>query len=684
VEHASLAPRSLGGLVRDSRGRGGWTQQETADRSGLSVGGLRDLEQQCVVPPRGPTLRRLARALELSATETAELVRLAGSGPVLSRDFCVRILGPMAIEAGGGTLALGSGRQRTMLALLALSPGVPVSRESLIDAMWGAHPPATAADLVHSYVSRMRRRFSEAGAAGDPALSITDGGYELSIAEDQLDLQAFRTQSETGRREARDGRLDAALTGYENAVGLWRGDPLSDLPNLQVHPSVVAIARERWITLHEYTDVATRYGRGEEILPLLHMLADAEPFNETLHARLMRALADAGQQAAALDVFTMMRRRLADELGVDPEPQLQEIYNVILRTENRITVAARHPAGAGLLPAGVRGFVGRTAELAFLDRVLDDAEHDDAVATIATIVGMVGVGKTALAVRWAHGVGARFTDGRLYADLGGSAPDAAASRPEQVLATFLAVLGVPREAVPADLAGRTRLYQELLAGKRILVVLDNARSVDQIRPLIPGSPGCMTVVTSNRQLTDLVVEYGARVLPVDVMSPSDAHAMLSTRIGRTRVAAEPEGVDRIVERCARLPIALASVAAQAVSRPAFPLAVFADRLDSPYECLEALDSGEPATSPRSRFTASYRELTPAGARLFRLLGTRADGEVTLAQAAGLAGSPVERVRPLLAELARLHLAIEHAPGRYRVHRLLRAFAIGLSADADAA
>jgi hypothetical protein len=252
----------------------------------------------------------------------------------------------------------------------------------------------------------------------------------------------------------------------------------------------------------------------------------------------------------------------------------------------------------------------------------------------------------------------------------------------QALERLLTTLGAPPHAIPAGTAERAALYQETLTGKRLLVLLDNARDLGQIEPLLPSSPTCLTLVTSNDHLTGLIAGRGAHVLPVGLMPRDEARAMLANRLGRARVAAEPDVAEAIIDRCARLPAALAAVAAQAAARPAFPLAAFADRFGGPGECLEALDSGGSAAGLRGRFSASYDELGAGSARLFRLLGAGSGETVTVPEAACLAGVPAGRARRLLAELARLHLVTEHAPGRYSCHRLLRAFAAELATEAD--
>ena len=689
VEPFALKPVSE--MVRDYRRRGGWTQREVADRAGMSVGGLRDLEQRRIAQPRGGTLKRLGAALELSAAEVAELIRLSQQGPLLARDFYVQLLGPLQVQAAGAELRLGSTRQRTMLAMLALSPTTPVSRERLIDAMWGSSPPPSAEELVQTYVSRLRQRLKQVDPSDrvGPLLAV-DGGYRLLLEDDQIDLCAFRNLVAAARKNARDGQWDLAFTNYQQAALLWRDEPLADLPGMQSQPSVVALGRERWRALKEYADVAAELGRQEELLPLLQALAEADPLNEGLHVRLMTALASTGQQVAALDAFTHVRRRLAEDLGVDPGPELQRTHQRVLRGDIVEAVPAgplhrsqvRRPA---MLPAAMRGFAGRHDELETLDALLQDLEHDAAAPTILALVGTVGVGKSALAVQWTRSVADRFPDGQLYVDLGGYRAEAPAD-PNHVLGDLLVTLGVTPASLPPDVRDRALLYRDLLRGRRVMVLLDNASDDAQVQPLLPGTHTSLALVTSTDDLSGLVLHHNAYTLFVDALSSGDARQLLVNRLGGPRVDAEPSATSDIVESCARLPLALAAIAARASTHPSFPLSAFADQLRDAGDCLGVLDRGDASTSLRGAFTACYGRLTPAAAQLFRLLGTQACQSLSVVAAAELVASTVERVRPLLEELERHHVIRETWPGTYSWHRLLHAFATELgsaTADSDA-
>jgi Tfp pilus assembly protein PilF len=327
------------------------------------------------------------------------------------------------------------------------------------------------------------------------------------------------------------------------------------------------------------------------------------------------------------------------------------------------------------LPAPVAGFVGRQDQLAALAALVSDGPVP-AGSTIA-ITGTAGVGKTALAVSWAHMVAGRFPDGQPYANLRGFDAGGAAADPADVLGGFLEALQVPAERVPADPQARTGLYRSLLAGRRMLIVLDNARDAHQVRPLLTGTSGSLVVVTSRDQLTGLVAADGAHPITVDVMSPAEAHQLLTRRLGPDRLAAEPAAATEIIDRCARLPLALAIAAARAASQPRLPLRRLAEQLRGAHDRLDAFTVGDGAVDIRAVLSWSYHALTPPAARLFRLLAMHPGPDLSAAAAASLAGLPLQPAGASVAELTRAHLVTEHRPGRYAFHDLLRVYAADL-------
>jgi tetratricopeptide (TPR) repeat protein len=334
------------------------------------------------------------------------------------------------------------------------------------------------------------------------------------------------------------------------------------------------------------------------------------------------------------------------------------------------------------LPTAARHFAGRVTELAALTGLLREREDAGGTVVISAIGGTAGAGKTALAVYWAHQVASRFPDGQLYVNLRGFDPAGSPMTPAQAVRGFLDAFDVPPERIPVSLDAQAALYRSLMAGRRVLVVLDNARDADQVRPLLPGSAGCLVVVTSRNRLTSLIAAEGARPLTLDLLTGEEARELLTGRIGADRAAAEPQAVKEIITSCARLPLALSVVAARAATNPGFPLAVLASELHDARGCLEAFQGGEVAADVRAVFSWSYQQLSAPAARLFRQLGLHPGPDIATPAAASLAGLSAGQVGGALAELARAHLLTERVPGRFAFHDLLRAYAAELARTAD--
>lgn len=595
----------------------------------------------------------------------------------------VQILGPTRVWREGIEVGLGPARRRALFGLLALAAGQPRARHELIDALWGNTPPPSATNLVHSHVKHLRRLLEPArrARAASVILPAVGDGYALHVPAGGLDLTRFRElirAAEQAGGAARAGGADlrqvAALLG--EALALWRGFPVADVPLLAAYPSVVALAGERRRAFVAYAEAMLAVGGAAQVLPALLEDATTHPLDESAQARLMRALHATGQRAQAVEVYWSARRRLADELGVEPGAELTAAYQDLL-----VTVAAPAAGTAARpvprqLPADPSGFVGRAGELAVLDRHL-------ATAPVAVICGTAGVGKTTLAVRWAHRLAARFGDGQIYLDLRGY-DRGPPLPPIEALGRLLRSLGAPAEQVPSDVAEAAAAYRSLTAGRRLLIVLDNARNSAQVRPLLPGGSACRTVVTSRDRLTGLVTTAGAHLVALAPLTPQEARQLMARRLGTGRVAAEPRAVEEIITGCGQLPLALSIVAARAAARPEFPIAALAGELRHGRHRLDALADRDPAVDVRTVFSWSYRSLSAPAARMFRQLGVHPGPDISVAAAASLTGAPPGPARATLAELACAHLVVESAAGRYGLHDLLRAYAADLAHHIDSA
>jgi DNA-binding SARP family transcriptional activator/transcriptional regulator with XRE-family HTH domain len=701
----------LGALVCMYRREARLTQRELAAKAGLSVAALRDYEQGRRRRLRPNSLAALAHALGLDADQAADLARAAaiprqgsdlvplrhsaedGSGPAPIADSCGRgeglwlaALGPLEAWRGGTPLSLGPPARRAVLGLLLLGPGVLARRDTIIDVLWKDAPPRTATGLVQAHVSRIRGLLepSKRMAGIDRVLDSVGGAYRLILSGNELDLLVFRDLAARAAAAQAGGDLMAAAELYEDAVGLWRGEPLADVDVLSAHPGVTALKQELAGVLLRYAEVACALGQPYRVLPRLQAFADAEPLNELAHARLMIALAGAGQQAAAIRIYEDTRLRLDRELGLYPGKELGEAYLRVLRQDIRAEDGGRTNAlpsaltatvhvAPRQLPAAPRGFIGRADELSALSRLLDRDSGETGGVIVAALTGMAGIGKTALAVHWAHRVAGRFPDGQLFVNLRGFSPGPPVT-PTEAVCGFLTALGAPPARIPADTDGQAALYRTLLVGRRMLIVLDNAQDAEQVRPLLPGSPGCLVLVTSRNLLMGLAAADGAHLITLDVPTDSESRDLLSMNLGAKRAMAEPMAVSELVALCAQLPLALRDVAARAIARPGLPLSALATEMRDARNRLDVLETGEPATSVRVVFSWSRAKLGDQASRMFRLLGIHPCPDVTVSTAACLAGVPRGLAYVVLAELCGEHLLTEYAPGRYSFHDLLRAYA----------
>lgn len=598
------------------------------------------------------------------------------------------VLGPLRVRQAERELDLGFPQQRALLGLLMVRAGRPVPVSEIVDVLWAGRPPVSAANVVRRYVGSLRRLLEPGLPPRAPGrrLPRRTGAYLLDAEPDEIDLLRFRELTRQGKRAVATGRPEVAVRQFVGALGEWRGPVAMGIPaSAREHALFGAVERELVLTTRMAADAALLCGAAGLVLPSLRRAVELDPLDESLHARLVMVLAACGLQAEALTAYEEVRRRLAAELRVAPGAELSEAHTRVLRQELRASPPpAGRPVRAALpgpmkpvtrpaqLPPDLTVFAGRGDELDSLSDLAGAAASSGAPGTIV-VSGMAGIGKTALAVHWAHEVAHRFPDGQLYVELRGCDPARPAPEPVEALRGLVVALGAPPRLLPSGTDALTDLYRELLADRRVLVLLDDAADTERLRALLPAAPGCLSVVTSRNRLGGLIAS-GAHPLRLELPSAADARATLALRIGSERAAAEPGATAEIIARCGRLPLALAIVAARAVSRPDFPLAALTAELRAAHGSLDAFAGVGKAADARAAFAASHRSLPPADARLFRLVSLHPGPDVSADTAAGLAGLSPREAGPILDRLADAHLVSEHAPGRYAVHDLLRAFA----------
>ncbi|MEH0422977.1 AfsR/SARP family transcriptional regulator [Streptomyces sp. B21-083] len=608
------------------------------------------------------------------------------------------VLGPLKAWRGGTELDLGPPTRRALLAVLLTQADRPVLMSEIVDVLWGETAPESAPNMVHRHVGALRNVLGpQPGSPQVPLLTRGSGGYRLRLGSDQLDLPQFRTLRV---RAAEDRRAGDAVEGADrlmDALDLWRGPVVSGLTaSVRTHPMFTRIDREYRDAVTEGADAALDAGdvHLERCLLFLRRAAAAHPLDEALHARLVTVLLRTGDTRQARQCYEDVRTRLSEELGLDPGPELAIAAEGVHRTrsENRRRTGdapgdPSAPSDAGTsapqaafiqappaqLPPDLGVFTGRRAEMALARRLLPADGRSAQSVVISAIGGMAGVGKTTLAIHWAHEVAHRYPDGQLYTDLRGFDPGGATVGPEQILRSFLDALGVTPEQMPTSVDAQASLYRGLLTGKRVLVVLDNARDTEQVRPLLPGAAGSLAIVTSRTFLSGLVAE-GAHPIALDVLDDTDAHAFLAGRLGHERLAAQPQAVQDIIDFCAGLPLALAVVSARTMMNPHLDLGVLAAELREEGNRLATLSTGDPATDIETVLSWSYQVLTPLAAQVFRRLSLHPGPDMSLATVSSLLGLPQARVRPALSELLGAHLLTERSPGRFVCHDLLRAYA----------
>ncbi|MEV7190979.1 BTAD domain-containing putative transcriptional regulator [Streptomyces sp. NPDC093510] len=576
------------------------------------------------------------------------------------------VLGPVRAWHGSEQLNTGSPQQRALLAALLLRDGRTATASELIDALWGEEPPSQALAAVRTYASRLRKVLP-------PGVLVSEaGGYAVQVADGALDLAMAEDLWAAAEKSRSVGDLCQARTLVNKALGLWDGEPLANVPGPYADTQRTRLDEWRLQLVETRLDMDLEQGCHAEAVSELTALTAAHPLRERLRELLMLALYRSGRQAEALAVYADTRRLLADELGVDPRPGLKELQQRILQADPGLaepaapdqepTTTAVRPAQ---LPATVPDFTGRASFVDELSDILSTAEGR--VMAVSALAGIGGVGKTTLAVHVAHVARTHFPDGQLYVDLQGAG--ARAAEPETVLGAFLRALGTADSAIPDSLEERAALYRSVLDGRRVLVLLDNARDAAQVRPLLPGMEGCAALVTSRVRMVDLA---GAHLIDLDVMSPEEALLLFTRIVGEERVTSEREAALDVVAACGFLPLAIRIAASRLAARRTWTVSTLAAKLADERRRLDELQAGDLAV--KATFELGYGQLEPAQARAFRLLGLADGPDLSLAAAAAVLDLPLEETEDLLESLVDTSLVESAAPGRYRYHDLVRLYA----------
>ena len=616
------------------------------------------------------------------------------------------VLGRVTVSSGGMPVALRAQMTRNLLAALLLNANKVVSAGHLVDVLWGDDPPETAVASLHNHVRRLRALLAVDQAGKCPAEARDDGapgevsgrirtvapGYLIEVAPGDLDLEVFSGSLLRGRAALTATDWGEAARELAAGLALWRGEPLEDVTSALLRQTEVPrLLQLRLDALENRIDADLRLGRIQEAIGDLGGLTAAHPLRERFHAQLMLACYRAGRRADALAAYRRAREVLADELGVDPGPELQQLHQRILAADPVIAAADPHapatrapqtvrwPPATVQLPADTADFTGREAQVKLLRDTLG-AQPDEArpgAVVISAVTGMGGIGKTALAVHTAHLLRSRFPDGQLFISMQGATSPL---HPAEVLARILRDLGTPDAAIPAGQEERATRYRTLLAGRSMLIVLDDARDAAQVRPLLPGTTRCAVLVTSRSTLSDLI---GANFLELDALDVHEARALFSVIAGHERTAAEPDATAGVLGSCAGLPLAIRVAAARLASRPNWSVAHLGEKLADERTRLTELTAGDIAV--RASFAVSYDALPPGGhgpARVFRLLGLPRMVMLSLPAIAALADQPTSDIAVALEALTDAHMLESPAANRFQLHDLLRSYAAELVERTD--
>jgi DNA-binding SARP family transcriptional activator len=579
------------------------------------------------------------------------------------------VLGPVTVVTGEHQHRLPRAQTRGLLAYMLLNLGQRVSREAMIEALWGGAAPSTAKSQVHNAITVIRARLAELGA-GDVFVG-GPSGYQLMVEPGQVDAAAFEASARQAREVAGRGAHDEAVALLREGLALWQGFPLADASGAYVDAARARLVERRLTAYEDLADSELELGRAEAVVTEIAPLVDEYPMRERLRARQMTALYRSGRQVEALQSYRAYRTLLAEHEGLDPGREIADLESLILRAELPEGPQRAEAPVPALLPPDIPDFTGRGSEVDAVFRLLTESRQRTALA-IAGIAGMGGVGKTTLAVRSAHLAATEYPDGQLYVNLRGA--QATPLDPGDVLARFLRALGVDSRAIPHDLVERTELYRSKVAGRRVLVVLDNAASEEQIRPLLPGAPTCAVLITSRARLTGV---EGARWIDLEVFSPGEAIELLAVVADDGRVTAQRSDAAEIARLCGGLPLAVRVAGARLTARPTWRLAHLARMLGDERQRLDRLATGD--LEVRASLALSYQALDPESRRLLRLLGLFDVPHFSAWLAAAVLERPVDDAAAHVEALVDAQLlggtgTDEAGQNRYRFHDLVRLYA----------
>lgn len=611
----------------------------------------------------------------------------------------VGVLGPLSIQRGGVALRARPAGERTVLGLLVLAQGAPVSLSELVETLWGTEPPMSSAATVQTYISRLRKALGRSLADGRDRLSRDGSGYRLELAEPEVDLALFRRLLGEARVARGASDTTRACAAYDESLSLWYGEPFGGIDALREHPAVIHLMQERTAAILEYAEVASGKGRHGEVLPYLRTLVNREPLDESAHAHLMIALAGTGRQGEAISLYEALRLRLDQQLGVYPGLAVQDAHGRVLRQQ--IQPLAAEPAGGGSravsadapaeqragvvvripvcqLPPSLTDFTGRTTESRTMTSVLT-SDSGSVGMPIVVVSGPPGVGKTALSLHVAHTLRGLFPDGQLYIHMAGNSPSP--RDPADALNELLRGLGVAGSSIPDSLDERIGLFRSATAGKKVLMTVDDVAAADQVRPLLPGTAGAAVIVTARARLGALA---GAHHQHLEPLQPREATEMLSRIVGGERVAAESAASQMLISACGNLPLALRIVAAKLATRPSWPVIVVARAISEARNRLDELVIGDLAV--RASITSSYEALEATERCTFRRLGLLETTDVAQWAVAALLGTgdAAEAVEALVDKSLLMPTGTDNTgEPRYGLHDLLRDYAVERLEDESA-